>query len=592
MATRGVDALDDKGYVVYTRKSNNTRLEKTRKDQEDIIRSYYASLGEKPSLDQYRQVGNFLVDLGKAEERKEKKLIESVLGIKLTSKDDVKKFIDSFNQVLVGTKQYEDAVKRIGIALKEGEKAGLAPTISSLYVSKLNKILGRKVNDFIHKELDKAKTPEDIDKAIQNMEEKIIDVFEECFDEAFEDLLSYQNKNHTDDRFGTGSGYQELLDLFHSNKIFQEIYKQKIRKSFNDESIKNIIKNNEKAIRANKRMYGHTWVKKALSFTNERTGQIGGSVNEIVNMLRSSIEDGEISESGYKRDARTIESNKVATDNIVLFQFKAEVNEEIINEELTKLSKKLDGTENMAQAHKELMEYWDKYLSKINEGFVVFQSAKAYRLTNIDKFKGFTNTKVSLDRLYTLPRYGSFKNVDINKLVKIIANTMDDTILSGDYSNIREWLYTYICESIAFLLFDDWEKVGDKYNKSGANSIHALLLDDINVPMSVFLKGAGNSLIEVADELEDSSKFINIIVHKAKILFPTTAEYYADEHKDIWVENVSKSEANRLRRPLVPNMPMAWNKQRNDTLRNYTITVKFYKNFNEEILSKIIPNGK
>ena len=308
MATKGVDALDSNGYVVYNRRSNNSRLEKTRQEQESLIRNYYSDLQSRPTLDQYREVGKFLIELGQSEEKKEKELIESVLGIEVKNTDDVKKFIENFNEVLVGTKQYEDALRRIGIALQEGEKAGLAPSISSLYVSKLNKILGRKVNDFIHKELKNVKNDEDFDKSIKRMEEGIIDVFEESFDEAIEELLSYQNKNKTPDRFGTGSGYQELLDLFKSNKIFQQIYKTKIRKSFNDESIKNIIRQNVNAIKANKRMYGHTWVKKALSFTDERTGQIGGSLNEIVNMLRSSMGDGKIDQNGYHRDESFLKS--------------------------------------------------------------------------------------------------------------------------------------------------------------------------------------------------------------------------------------------------------------------------------------------
>jgi len=592
MATKGVDALDDNGYVVYNRRSNNSRLEKTRQEQESLIRSYYSDFQSRPTLNQYEEVGKFLIELGQSEEEKEKELIKSVLGIEVKDTNDIKNFIKNFNEVLVGAEQYKDALDRIGIALQEGEKAGLAPSISSLYVSKLNKILGRKVNDFIHKELENVKTDEDLDKSIKRMEEGIIDIFEESFDETIEELLSYQNKNKTPDRFGTGSGYQELLNLFKSNKIFQQIYKTKIRKSFSDESIKNIIRQNVNAIKANKRMYGHTWAKKALSFTNERTGQIGGSLNEIVNMLRSSMGDGTIDQNGYHRDARTIESNKVGTDNIVVFQLKAELNEEIINQELTDLSKKLDGTENMAHAHKELMEYWNNHLSKIKEGFVVFQSAKAYRLTNIEKFNGFTNTQVSLNRLYTLPRYGSFKDIDINKLVKVVANTINGAILSQEYGHIRQWLFMYISESIAYLLFDDWEKIGDEYNNNSANSIHALLLDDVNVPMSIFLKGAGQSLIEIANELRDYSRFINIIVHKSEILFPTTYSYYLDQHQDIWVENQSKDEKRRKRRPKIPNMPMAWNKQRNDALQNYTITVKFYKNFNEEILSKIISNTK
>ena len=108
--------------------------------------------------------------------------------------------------------------------------------------------------------------------------------------------------------------------------------------------------------------------------------------------------------------------------------------------------------------------------------------------------------------------------------------------------------------------------------------------------MSIFLKGAGNSLIKIAEEMETSSKFINIEVHKSKILYENVEDYYRD--KEIEINNPTTNEEKAEHRPKIPSILMAWNKQRNNTLQNYTITVKFYKNFNEEILSKIIPNSK
>lgn len=590
MATRGKDALDDKGYVVYQRDSHNPRWKKARANQKQIIDSYYSTISTKPTLDQYIQVGEFLMSLGEAEENKERRLIESVIGIEVDKDRGVKEFIEQFNQVLVGAKQYQDATTRLRIALDLGDKAGLAPTISSLYVSRLNKILGERINNYIHQTMKDAKTPEEIDRAIDKMEEGIMEVFEGAFEEALQDLLSYKNTTGETDRFGTGSGYPELLELFNSNPVFKNIYEQKIRKAFSDESIRNIIRQNREKIKKNTRTYGWSWSKKALSFTDARTGQIGGLVNEIFNMLRGSIGDAVVDEHGYHRTSRAITSNKVATDTITLFQKNTQINTEVLDEELFELSKKLDGTEVMAEAHEELMDYWNKYLSKLNDGFVVFQSAKAYRLTNIDKFKGFTNTTVSLNRLQTLPRYGSFKEIDINKLVMIIANTLDGAILSEDYGQIRQWLYMYICESIAYLLFDDWEKIGDEYDRGGANSIHALLLDDINVPMSIFLKSAGSALMDTANEMQDATKFINIVVHRSKILYPNVEDYYNDE--DIMIDNPSTQEEKRAKRPTIPSVLMAWNKQRTDTLQNYTITVKFYKNFNEEILNKILGDNK
>ena len=165
----------------------------------------------------------------------------------------------------------------------------------------------------------------------------------------------------------------------------------------------------------------------------------------------------------------------------------------------------------------------------------------------------------------------------MNKFIIVVANTIDNAILSGEYGRIREWLYLYIAESIAYLLFDDWEKIGGDLTNKGANAVHALLLNDVNVPLSVFLKGAGAALIKVADEIEKTNNFINIVVHKSKPL------YHEDDQGNPTGYPTETGE-NGEQKVLVGR---AWNIQRADALQNYNITVKFYKNFNEEILSKI-----
>lgn len=564
------------GYVVYNRISHSPHWERTRKEQEEKVRNWYSAIQIRPTLDQYRGVGEYLQRLGEAEEAKEKNLIQSVLGIDIK---DERTFINKFNEVLVGKAQYEDALHRIEIALNEKDKAGLAPAISSLFASKLNTILAENVNKLIRDKLKNAKTEKDIDRAIDRMEEDILKVFEESFDKAIDATLSYQNESKKDDRFGSLKEYQDLLDLFNSNEIFREIYRQKIKKVFSDESIRNIISKNRSTIayRAanNKRMTGHSWAKRALTL-DTRAGQIGGLVNEITNMLRSSMPEVTISENGTKvsQMSRTLISNKAATDNITFFQINGTLNQEVIDEKLKEMSKAMDATENLAEAHKELMKYWKNNLSKIDRGFVVFQSAKAYRITNISKYGGFTNTNVSLNRLTSLPNNGAFNTIDMNKFVIVVANTIDNAILSGDYNRIREWLYMYIAESIAYLLFDDWEKIGGDLSNKGSNAIHALLLNDVNIPLSVFLKGAGAALIKVADEIIKTNSFINIVVNKSKALY-----YKDDQGNPTGYPTKENGE---------PAVGRAWNIQRADALQNYNITVKFYKNFNEEILSKII----
>ena len=79
--------------------------------------------------------------------------------------------------------------------------------------------------------------------------------------------------------------------------------------------------------------------------------------------------------------------------------------------------------------------------------------------------------------------------------------------------------------------------------------------------------------------------FVNIVVYRSKVLYPNSQSY----GEDIMVPN-TRQDKDKRGRDKVPNVSIAWNKQRNDTLQNFGITVKFYKNFNELVLEKLINN--
>ena len=106
-----------------------------------------------------------------------------------------------------------------------------------------------------------------------------------------------------------------------------------------------------------------------------------------------------------------------------------------------------------------------------------------------------------------------------------------------------------------------------------ANAIHVLTLNDINIPLSVFLIGAGEALIQAVNESKKSTDFIRLTVHRSKVLYPDKDSYELDAKGN-------------------PMVGKAWNIQRDDALQNYSITINFYKNFNEAILEKIIEASK
>ena len=583
----GEDRIDGNGYVVYDDSyySHNVQWESARLRQKEKVENWYSLISNKPTIEQYKAVGQYLISLGTAEQEKEKALMKAVLGTGFDDTDDEKLLINQFNYAIVGKKQYEDALKRIKIGLSSegGSGSGLAPAISSLFAGKLNTIFGKKINELIARELKDAKTGEQIDAAISRMEEKIVKIYKDSIDLAFKETLTYQNKGKVDDKYGSLKGYQELYDLYKSNPIFEKIFKESIGKLFNIEKVIDIIRNNRTKIKENKlngkNMTGAKWANEALSL-RVRTGQIGGSVNETINMLRDSFNDVTIDENG-SRTARQIISNKLKTDNVIIFQADIVIDQKTLDEGLAKLSKEMDATKNLIEANKVIEKYWQDNLSKLDDGFVVFKSGKSYGLNNISNYGGFKGSeKYSIGNLKDFPKSPSLSNtIDMDKFIIVIANTIQGGALAKNYNNVREWLYMYITESIASLLFDDWERIGTDIAKGkGPNAIHVLTLEDINIPISVFLIGAGKALIDAVDNAKRSTNFIKMTLHKSELKYPDEDSYKKDP--DTWDPEAEK--------PLVAR---AWRKQRADALQNYSITVQFYKNFNEEVLNKIL-NGQ
>lgn len=585
----GEDRLDGKGYVVYTRQSlvngKPTRWEYARLRQEEKINNWYSTINLKPTTDQYIAAGQYLLDLGEKEEKKERKLIQAVLGLESVDIEDEVELIKQFNEVLVGKAQYEDALHRIDVALNNKDNkgkngAGLAPSISSFFTDKLKDAFEKNLNMLLTEEAENINGDgRKARKARNQIERQIVDVFYKSLDEAFENLLTY--KTDVDDRWGTLQGYEKMLEVYQKYPYYKKVFQESLRKRFDPEKIKNIIRgeNQKKYIKTKGKLTAADLGKDILKIKT-RTGSLGGDVNEIINALRDMMANSDTTiDTNGTRISTSFKSNKMLTDNMTIFDIEGTID---TNKMLKKIEEKLDDKmegrqgEDLVEAHKIMKEFWNRHLSKLDNSFIVFKNTKSYGLKNIENeffgggFKG--GKSVSLDRFAAMPQPAGFNNIDINKFVAVIANTIPGAILEDQYTNISKWLYIYVTESIANLLFDDWERIGSE-EASGANAIHALLLEDINIPLSVFLKGAGQALIDAANDFYESD-YVRMNIYRSNALY--------NENEEGAPKGYPKSSKGH------PRVGYAWNLQREDAMANYHISFRFYKNFNDEILRKII----
>ena len=86
----GEDRIDGNGYVVYDDSyySHNVQWESARLRQKEKVENWYSLISNKPTIEQYKAVGQYLINLGTAEQEKEKALMKAVLGTGFDYTDD------------------------------------------------------------------------------------------------------------------------------------------------------------------------------------------------------------------------------------------------------------------------------------------------------------------------------------------------------------------------------------------------------------------------------------------------------------------------------------------------------------------------
>ena len=553
------------GYVVYKRPSHSPHWERTRKEQGEKIENWYSLFSSHPSEDQYNAVGDFLIGLGEKEEAKEKALISKVFGKEPDIKTEVD-LINQFNLALRGRDQYKETLDRLTVAINENHKKW-GPSKANMYTDKFIEVFKTKINYFIEKKLPSmvtecVKNNQNIGKMIEN---EVMRIYDESVEKGFVEMLKKtKKKGIKKDQYGTGTDedqqkiYRDILEAFNNNEIIREMVLPNLKGIISKNTLKGLAGKITENYMSGGVNVARFKSKRALKIETKISGRevnVGGLISETVNSVQDSIPKRvDVSSLGAN-----LTSNKPKIDTMTVVQTTVNFDAKAIQDIIMEMSDKLDKTDKgLIETHKVMKDYWNKHFSKLTDGFVVFKNG----------------TSIPIGDLRSLPNSGKLSsNIDINHFVMVIANTINGAILEGDYEQIREWVYTYVFESIASLLFDDWENVGKEMSSTKANAIHVLLLEDINVPFSVFLKGAGNALKKTVKEVK-TTDYINIVMHKSKILYPAK-DYETPENYPL-KENGE------------PAVGKAWNIQRQDALDNYKITIKFYRNFNELVLEKIL----
>lgn len=556
------------GHAVYTRVPFYPtpywlRVHEAAMGGADGIEKLYSGATEA----KFKVAARNLVNIGRQELEKEKALIKAA-GLDIEDDDDIATFISRFNEVLMGVEQFKAATARIKEALKDDKqgKENRAPTASSWYTSKLATILSQKISGAIN--LTGLSDPHLAFSAISDRLESMID---EAIIEAWNAMLSIsyeEDKKH----YGSTEWAQvreASAQIAGFNEYFVSMIRSKIDfdklKGFADEYDKLNAGRKVKTKLTNKKKTGvHSTLmsKGTLNLASEiKSRSIAGSVQEYVMSIMNSFGAAAqaAAASGGSSSSRVMTGETMLTDSVVLFNFNASIDVDRLTEGLTKaLDDQMLGSKSLVDAARIMDDFYKNNLSKLDESFIVYQSTKSYSLSG--SFRGFGSggaRKLSASEEFIAQSDPSMAR-KVGSYLNIAYNTGEGTVFANRRAEVKEQFESALMASAADMLFDDWTTIGT-VQQGGAQAIHALSVEGINIPLSSLLLATGQAMEQ---SLKDMQQFIRVTVS-----LPSAAQTYASSFEEAWAN---------------------WEKEAQRVKSQSTFNVTFLSNF-KSIISQWLP---
>lgn len=556
------------GYLIYTRGRINSspvwrQVYQKGLSEGNAIRPIFDP--EKDGED----VGNKLISLGNNEFEKERQLLERA-GFTINSETDVKTFIQNFNETLQGAKNYKAALTRIKLALSDERqnRKNRAPTIASWFTSYLNTTLNEEINNFL--------TDAEIEQLNKENYTHWISAFDDIVDQAirnaFKKMLTEigTHGKAADELYGTAELWRAYYEASQQIANFNDSFIDMVKSKIDFDSIKDIFqrvgKDGGKIINLDNEVQKNISTligsKNGLNLKSGYKGRsIGGSVQEFLEQIADSM--GQAMVSSVNSGSAVFKNEKMVIDNVTIFSYEKDLDTEGFAQKIADdINVAMDGNKNLQEASSRMEKFYDQYLSKLNDTFVVYGTTKSYSLS--ESFEGFAGG--GSKPLISLPqRLDSLKictSKEAEDFIYKLFNTAKYTIFSEEREELTEEGKKLIMSAAAALLFDDWETIGEENIQKGATCIHAMQLEGIRIPLSVFLQATGKAIIETAT---NEDMFFNVDL---KVVESAVKEWAGpDGRVPIDGDNYAH------------DMLEAWNEQARLAKKESTFTVKFLKNF-------------
>ena len=573
--------INERGYIIYTRESENTYWKKIRQAGEDKIynkelkKANYLSVFNKGrvSSEKIEEIASFLQELGRKEEIKERKYLSKYNRKQENNQTDIW-LIKNMNEIISGENLFKATIedfmnkyKELGRDKNQNiEKGSLSPFFLSTFSSDISALLNIKFKQFLENHSSDFIFDNNGDiingNSYQNeLQQMLIDTINEAFEKKVNKIIKSEKTNETKKQV-----YQEILDIYNNleaglkNSAKNPFY-QAFARSYGVDNFLNVFKTEEKDLKRylNGELKRANIPNRALKITKS-VAQAGGNFMEAFS---------EIFNGGKLLKGKVV-TNKTAKIDVIL----GELSLDDIGLADFKGS-------DLIESHKALDYIYQKNFrnnKSLGKQTVIFVSDKLYgfhknkssEIISNDDNRPLNQLPDILANLQDTGQKITRQRADA--FLEVIRNTMEGAILSNRFEEIETSLEFRIYESLAYLLFDSWSALGEDVSRNSRYALHLFNIGNIYIPISWLLKQAAEAISDTNNDYAKRKDFFRFYLKQPKISFLDVEDY--PKVKD-------KNGEER------PSAIEAFNKQREDADREWTFSTKFLANYNKRIFDLV-----
>lgn len=555
------------GYVFYNRLKNDVNMH----GYETKIDTAFKNISIVENIT-WERVSNVLKKIGYAEQKKEIEFFKSVFKLsnfpnKITL-NQYESYIKIINKWLGLRKQYGPYLKELQ-AQSTDTGHGRAAGPFRYFETRLSKALSTNIT----KKIESLSEKQVLELTDEKIEEMINEVLEQSIRDAL-DLLKDQYDSFQGRTVQLWQKVFEGLDMMNS-EVYDNLIQNVISKYHLKEVTTKISSFLKESIINKKSNLSNVRRIVATEMKSKGGGNIEGILTEYIRpMIAARLGGtGTVIGKGLGKGL----TDKSASDSIEIYSVsgKVQISESLLSEYLNL------NTTDIDDATQKINKLTEEIFDQLEDGFVIYESSKMYRLNGKFSTRGFSGREGNLSNLgAALNQLGGtrFSFLTLN-IANILYQTMNGAILYNMKDDYIDKTKMLIMQAISGALFDDVDFQG--FKSKNDRVIHMLDLDLIQVPLSYYCIALANAIDEARKEVEEdrdlaTSNFnikqfisINITGLPDEITFKTKEETkeWAKEKKYEYPESVYR----------------AWEYQAAKVKGKGHFKISFLRNFNDEI---------